>query len=212
MLNMICAVIVTIFAIGIYQQKWSPHNMERQLASRPLIMQVALPILLALTLWASLFGMDNILGLPHFAMDQSGLLIHEAGHFYLSWAGTFLHFFGGTLFELGVPAALAIWFFKMGLLRWTSIFIAWLSVGFFGVALYAGDAQDRVLTLIGGTREDHDWYNMLTMLGWLDATSLISDVFWSCGLVAGLGSILLALWAIHTSSDSKSLVDPSTAE
>lgn len=212
MLNMICAIIVTITAIGIYQQKWSPHNMERHLANYPLIVQAALPMLLALTLWTGLFGMDNILGLPHFAMDQAGLLIHEAGHFYLVWAGRFLNILGGTLFELGVPAALAIWFFKMNLLRWTSIFIAWLSVGFFGVARYAGDAQDRELPLIGVGKEGHDWHNMLTMLGWLDATPLISDLFWSCGLVAGLGSILLALWAINASSELESLVDPNSAE
>ena len=200
MINMIFGIIVAIVAFGIYQQKWSPTAMERTLARPPVWIQAALPTLLALTLWTSLFGMNNILGLPHFMMDQAGLFVHEAGHFYLVWAGEFLNILGGTLFELGTPMARAIWLYMMGHQRWTAIFIAWLSVGFFGVALYAGDAQDRVLPLLGVDKDGHDWHNMLSMLGWLDATPMISDAFWACGLVSGITSILWASWAIYRSN------------
>lgn len=200
MINMIFGVLVAMIAFGIYQKKWSPTAMERTLARLPVWIQAVLPALLALILWTSLFGMNNIPGLPHFMMDQAGLFVHEAGHFYLIWAGDFLHILGGTLFELGTPIALAIWFCMMGHQRWTAIFIAWLSVGFFGVALYAGDAQDRVLPLLGVGKDGHDWHNMLTMLGWLDATPMISDAFWACGLVAGITSILWASWAIYRSN------------
>ena len=147
--------------------------------------------------------MNNILGLPHFAMDQSGFLVHEAGHYYLVWAGRFLNILGGTLFELGVPAGLAIWFCLLGHHRWTAIFAAWLSVGFFSVARYAGDAQDMALPLVGVGKEGHDWHNMLSMLGWLEATPLISDLFWACGLVTGLGAILWAGWTVYVQGQSE---------
>lgn len=199
MINMIFGVLVAIIAFGIYQKKWSPTAMEQTLARLPVWIQAALPALLGLILWTSLFGMNNILGLPHSIMDYGGLFVHEAGHFYLVWAGDFLNILGGTLFELGTPTALAIWFYLMGHQRWTAIFIAWLSVGFFGVAQYAGDAQDRVLPLLGGGKDGHDWHNMLTMLGWLDATPMISDMFWACGLVSGITAILWASWFIFTS-------------
>ena len=204
MLNMIFGIIVAILAFGIYQQKWSPTVMEQRLARLPVLAQSILPALLTLILWTSLFGMNNILGLPHFAFGQAGLFVHEAGHFYLAWAGRFLNILGGTLFELGVPTVLAVWFFSMGHKRWSAIFIAWLSVGFFNVSTYSGDAQERALPLLGVGKEGHDWHNMLSMLGWLEATPLISDLFWACGLVSGITAILLACWAIYASPRAQS--------
>lgn len=191
MINLVGGVITGLVAVGIYQKKLSPRAMEHRLATLPIYLQPVPPVVSGLVLWTSLFGMGNILGLPHAILDWAGFFIHEGGHFYLSWAGRFLHILGGTLFELGVPLVLAVCFFRLGHYRWSALFIAWLSVGFFRVAEYAGDAQEMALNLVGVGKEGHDWNNLLRMFDALDATPIVSDIFWSCGLVTGLLSILL---------------------
>ena len=43
-------------------------------------------------------------------IDQVNLIVHEAGHLLFGWFGSTLGVWGGTLFELIVPAALAVYF------------------------------------------------------------------------------------------------------
>ena len=43
-------------------------------------------------------------------LDLVNLAFHEAGHVFLRPFGNTLHFLGGTLFQLGVPALL-VWYF-----------------------------------------------------------------------------------------------------
>ncbi|MEO1552610.1 MAG: hypothetical protein AAFR82_01655 [Pseudomonadota bacterium] len=191
MINEVFGVIAGAYAIGLYQQKLSPTKMEARLARLPLWAEPAFPAFLTLIFLSNFIAMPGLLALPHFILKFAGLIIHEAGHFYVSWANDFIHSFGGTLFQLGVPLTLALIFYSKRHFRWAALFIAWLSVGFFGVSRYSGDAVGMVLPLLGGNKDGHDWNNMLRMLNWLDHTQLISDIFWSCGVISGLLSILL---------------------
>lgn len=43
----------------------------------------------------------------------------------------------------------------------------------------------------------HDWHNILGMIGHLDAAPLVSDMFWSVAVVAGLTAIALPIWATY---------------
>ena len=191
MINAVFGVIAGILAIGLYQKKLSPTKMEARLACMPLWAEPVFPVLLTVIFVSNFMDMPGLLALPHFILDYVGLIIHEAGHFYVSWANDLIHSFGGTLFELGVPLTLALVFYSKHHLRWTALFLAWLSVGFFSVSVYSADAVDMMLPLLGVSKEGHDWNNMLRTLNWLDHTQLISDIFWSCGTISGLLSILL---------------------
>jgi len=207
MINIVGGIITAIMAFGIYQKKLSPRLMELRLAALPIYVQPIIPAILALLLWTSLFGMNNILGVPHAVLSWASFFIHEGGHFYLVWAGRFLNILGGTLFELGVPAVLAACFCGLRHYRWSALFIAWLSVGLFNVAQYAGDAQAMELHLVGSGKEGHDWNNMLSMFNLLDATPIISDIFWSVGVVAGLISILLYGWTMYADRNAAGALD-----
>ncbi|MEL6856756.1 MAG: hypothetical protein AAFO74_00130 [Pseudomonadota bacterium] len=191
MINTVFGVIAGMFAIGIYQKKPSPTKMEARLADLPVWAEPGLPALLILVFLSNFIDMPGLLALPHFILSYAGLIIHEAGHFYVSWANEFIHAFGGTLFQLGVPLTLALIFYSKRHFRWAALFIAWLSVGFFSASVYSADAVDRVLPLLGGNIDGHDWHTMLGLLDWFEHTQLISDIFWSCGVVSGLLSILL---------------------
>lgn len=191
MINAVFGVIAGMFAIGLYQKKLSPTKMEARLACLPFWAEPVFPVLLTLIFLSNFIDMPGLLALPYFILDYAGLIIHEAGHFYVSWANDFIHSFGGTLFELGVPLTLALIFYSKHHFRWAALFMAWLSVGFFSVSIYSSDAVDMTLPLLGVSQDGHDWNNMLRILNWLDHTQQISDIFWSCGVISGLLSILL---------------------
>lgn len=204
-----CAAIVMALAIGIYQKKPRPAAMEQRLASLPLVVHATILVLLVLLFASSMGWVSGKLSLPEYFVDKIGLLIHEAGHFFTAWAGRFVHFFGGTLLEVGVPATLAIWFIMAGHHRFGAIILSWLHIALISVARYAADAQDLRLNLLGASDliEDkmagHDWHNMLSMLNLLEATPLIADMIWSVGVVAGIVSVVLFSWTIHAAREAE---------
>ena len=208
-----CAATVFAFALGIYRQKPQIGLIERRLASFGWPVQATILGLLILLFMSGLDMIEGKLNLPLYFVDLAGLIVHEAGHFYMSWAGRFVHAFGGTLFEIGVPAGLAAWFLVSGRKRLGALALSWLYVALTSVAAYAGDAQDLQLPLLGASDliEDkmagHDWHVMLSMLNLLDATELIADIIWSTGLVAGLASILLYSWTLLAGRSGRSSWD-----
>ncbi len=198
-----CAAIVFAFALGIYRQKPQLALIERRLASFGWPVQASILALILVLFVTGRYVVDGMVNSPLFLVEIVCLVIHEAGHFFMSWAGRFMHVFGGTLFEIGVPAGLAIWVLMSGHKRLGALAMSWLFVALTKVAAYAGDAQELAAPLLGTSDliEDkmagHDWYNMLNMLNLLDATPLISDVIWSMSDVSGLSSILLFGWALY---------------
>ena len=52
---------------------------------------------------------------PWCFLDYANLAFHEAGHLFLIPFGTTMHYLGGTIGQILVPCALAVWFlFKQG--------------------------------------------------------------------------------------------------
>ena len=208
-----CALIMLIFTIGIYNQKPDVRKYESSLARMPVILQSALPAFLIIILAGNLGLVSGHLAFPAWMMDAFGLIIHEGGHFFTSWAGELIHAFGGTLFEVGVPAGLTVWFLRRNCKRLGALSLSWMSVALFNVAKYSGDAQKLELDLLGSPRTieekmiGHDWYNILSMLGLLDATPVISGLFWSVALVAGLSAIALATWVIYDDHRADAVFD-----
>lgn len=208
-----CAVILLAFAIGIYNQKPDIRGYEALFARQPLFFQVVYVTFLA-AIFASCLGiMTGRLTLLAWCFEMVGLIIHEGGHFLTSWAGDFVHALGGTLFEIGVPASLTVWLLVANCKRLGAFTLVWTSAATFSTSIYAGDAETLDLKLLGSSEDindkmvAHDWHNILSMVGQLEAASWVSDVFWSIAVVAGLSAIALPIWAAFRDRHSQAVFD-----
>ena len=104
-------------------------------------------------------------------LDLANLAFHEAGHVFLTPFGETMHFLGGTLFQLLVPAGLIVYF----VVRRPSPFAAafctwWLGESLTNVALYMADARELQLELVGGG--EHDWNELFYRFGLLSEESV----------------------------------------
>jgi hypothetical protein len=127
------------------------------------------------------YDVEGLGGWLRFLAHSLNTLPHEAGHFLFHFFGHFLGIAGGTILQLAFPC-LFVWYFLTNDLKWgLQISLLWLGQNFVDVSVYAADAQDRALPLLGGLGpEAHDWGNMLTMLGLLEHTPLIAGLIYAC--------------------------------
>ena len=163
--------------------------------------------------WLSFYGLLLLYLGRHCAqltlLDNVHLPIHEGGHLFFSYFGETLQLWGGTIFQLLVPALLAWYFAAQRQLPGTSF----CAFGFFhslaGVATYMSDAIARGLPLVTvgavADESDHDWYNIFTQLGILphavqigSATRLLA---W-CGL---LGTVAWFSWCYRQQFTEKAV-------
>jgi hypothetical protein len=101
-------------------------------------------------------------------LDFANLMIHEAGHPLFgmlsggaeSGFGYTLTILGGTLFELMVPAACAIYFFFRRESTGTAFCTFWFFENFLYIGTYMGDARTAALPLVGSG--DSDWTVLFT--------------------------------------------------
>jgi hypothetical protein len=127
-------------------------------------------------------------------LDNAHLPIHEGGHLFFSYFGETLHLWGGTIFQLLIPALLALYFASQQQLPGTVFCVFAFFHSLTGVATYMSDAvaRDLPLVTVGGVADesDHDWYNIFTQLGVLPHAVQIGTalrfIAW-CGL---LGTVI----------------------
>lgn len=125
----------------------------------------------------------------HFSfLDGVNLAAHEAGHVFLGWAGEFVGFLGGTIFQLLVPAVCLFHLKRRGAnLAW-QLCLFWAGESLLNVSVYAGDAAKQELPLVGGGV--HDWNYLLTKLGLLAHTAGIARAIFLAGSC-------LIFWSLH---------------
>lgn len=127
------------------EQEWAP---------------VGLPALAGVLLFAAAalyFGNTGQRWFPF--LDSANLAFHEFGHPFFGLFSEPLAVYGGTLGQLIFPLA-TMWHFRRR--RASASFAAcaiWLGQNLFNIARYMGDAQSRVLPLVGGADPEysHDW-------------------------------------------------------
>ena len=120
-------------------------------------------------------------------LDFVNLAFHEAGHLFLSFAGSTVHYLGGTIGQLLVPSLL-LWYF----LTWRrqplgAAFCAWwIGQNLINISVYMADARELTLPLVGGG--DHDWNELLFRWGMLgqDSVQRISGATHFLGVVVML--------------------------
>ena len=62
------------------------------------------------------------------------------------------------------------------------------------ISVYAADARERALPLLGGNKVYHDWHWMLSRLNILEYDDIIGMMFYLTGIVCFLISFLIPLF------------------
>lgn len=126
-------------------------------------------------------------------LDHVDLAVHEAGHVLFSPFGEFVGVAGGSLLQLIVPAAFALYFTFTRQPYAAFIVLFWVAQSLHNVAVYIGDARAQVLPLVGGEYVIHDWAWMLSRLRLLredtaiaDAVKMFAALFWFAALGGAL--------------------------
>lgn len=132
------------------------------------------------------------------------LIFHEAGHPIMGLFGSdLIMYLGGSLFQVAIPLVVAIYFLLRREYVSVGIMLMWVATNISEVAIYAGDAIDRQLPLLGegpeGDRSHHDWYNILIILGVLRSAPRIQNFLMDVSGVVFFAGIVCTLYPIlHT--------------
>ena len=121
---------------------------------------------------------------------------HEIGHLVCMPFGTLLMFFGGTFWQIAFWVIIgAVEFFlrkRLRLLLWCMTVVGH---SFINAAVYIGDARSRELPLLFGLgSENHDWYNLLNMLGVLPLDGVLALIARLIGIVITVGTAVAGIY------------------
>jgi len=139
-------------------------------------------------------------------IDGVNLVIHEAGHIVFMPFGEFVMIAGGSLFQVIIPLAFVLYFFKKGDTYSAALVMFWVGESVLNVSVYAGDAVSLQLPLLGGQDSVHDWNYMLERLGLLNSTAAIA------GALRLLGMLIILAGAIRSLMDALFHSDKNVAE
>jgi hypothetical protein len=134
-------------------------------------------------------------------LDRVNLVIHEAGHLLLGWFGEFVGVIGGTVGQLFVPVAFAVYFFMRREFYSSSVSLFWTGQNFFSISVYVKDAQAMALPLVsvgGGEDTIHDWNYILSKVGLLRWDHVIGTIAYLTGVILIAASVV---WGFYHSID-----------
>ncbi|MEZ4195372.1 MAG: hypothetical protein R3B53_03205 [Candidatus Paceibacterota bacterium] len=116
-------------------------------------------------------------------MNNVNLIFHEAGHVLFMFFGSFLYALGGTLAEILIPSVIIVYFLMKQNHYGVGFGLWWLSIAFWSISIYVGDARERVLPLLGGG-EGHDWAYLLGRLNIMEYDIFLANIFLLFSVVA----------------------------
>ncbi len=130
-------------------------------------------------------------------IDAADLGIHELGHNVFAPFGWTMHVAGGELLQTLVPFAFFIYFFFYRQLYSAAAMLYWLACSMTNVAVYAGDAVVEQLPLLGddGSKDGHDWNNLLFHYGLLHQTDKIAAVILDVAVIILIVGITISIYA-----------------
>ncbi len=144
-------------------------------------------VLLPLTIYLFL-----TVGSYHF-IDYLNLLIHEGGHGVFSFFGKYIYALGGTLMQIIIPSMFVVYYFFRKNKFATQIFLVWLGENFLNISVYAADARNQALHLLGGNKVYHDWHYLLGEIGLLDYDYIVGNIFVYLGAASFVVAILIPI-------------------
>ena len=108
-------------------------------------------------------------------LDIVDLPIHETGHLLFRPFGEFMMFAGGSIFQVVVPAVFVGYFIWHEKYYSAAIVLFWVGQSFINIHIYASDAVNMNLPLVGGGL--HDWNYLLRETGLLGKTAAVASFF-----------------------------------
>ena len=159
------------------------------------ISRVAASIWVAFYCLFLLHALRNASGFP--LIDNSNLVVHEAGHLLFGWFGETIGLYGGTLLQLLVPSALAGSFAYRRHTAGTAFCAFFFFENFLYTATYMADARVQELPLVsvgGGEAVDHDWARIFTGLGLLQHDTQIASAVRVLGWAGMLAVVVWLVW------------------
>ena len=138
-------------------------------------------------------------------LDSVDLPIHETGHLVFGPFGEFLGFAGGTLFQLIMPLAFVVYFWRRRERFSASVVLAWVAQNLWNIARYCADARAQELPLVGGG--EHDWAYMLGRLGWMEHDTSIAHGIHAAGVLLFAYAVLTAWFAAGDRTEKLASVD-----
>ncbi len=177
-LNQIGAYIFSLVLFAIAFRRPSFHKLELKLWRLPFLVHVTIiAAIVGLVLYQAFkWPFLTLFKWPVVLLDGCFLWVHEAGHFYWSWANPFFHSLGGTLNEIIFTLGLGIFFYWRGYVLQAMLAGTMTAFVLPGIAVYLGDARARKLELLGGDSYGHDWAEILSRIGLLSYDSQIAAV------------------------------------
>jgi hypothetical protein len=132
-------------------------------------------------------------------LDSLDLAIHETGHLVFGFGGDVLTALGGTVFQLIVPAALAVALWRRGDRHGATVPLWWMGQNCWNISVYVKDARAQQLPLVGGG--EHDWAFLLDRAGWLERDQSVGGAIYLLGVVL-YGAAIVSGWILLHSRES----------
>jgi hypothetical protein len=170
---------------------------------------------------ALLLGYLAYAGVRHLVSDEyrswfSGITLafHEMGHLLFVALGDTLHMLGGSILQVVVPlaAALYLWL-RQGDFFGLAVGGSWLSYSLWELAIYVADARRENLPLVGfGDDPQHDWATLLTRWQVLNYGDHFAWAIWGVATILWASSMALGLWLCWKMWQSRPQEPPPGAE
>jgi hypothetical protein len=123
--------------------------------------------------------------------------IHEGGHLLFGYFGRWIMVAGGTLLQLFVPSALAVYFVLKRQLFGTTFCAFFFFEQFLPIGIYMADARCQCLEYVTvGDPElaEHDWFYLFSHAGVLEHDTQIGNFFRVLGWIGMLGTVAWFVW------------------
>jgi len=134
--------------------------------------------------WYFISGGIDWIRLGDSFLHYVNLPFHEYGHIFFRPFGEIWTLMGGSIFQILVPLAPLLYFlvwqrdnFAASLMLW------WSGQNCLDVSPYVADAPTRLIPLIAGIDEAHDWWNVLTLSDRMSYANLYASLFFGLGVV-----------------------------
>jgi len=153
-----------------------------------------LAALFAMALWCASIAFGRMTEIPP-VLHLTVILFHEAGHVAFAPFGEALRVAGGTLGQLLVPLACAIALHRNADNFGAALCGAWLGLSLVDASIYAWDAANPVLPLIGGGTGDdsfHDFVFLFERYGQLAHAHAWARLMKALGVLLALASLAWA--------------------
>jgi len=129
------------------------------------------------------------------------LAFHEMGHLLTSFLPFFFCALAGSVFQIAVPIATIVIFYRQPDYFGMAVGGFWLSYSLFELSAYVGDARAQDLPLVGfASSEDlvHDWNYVLGKLHMLPLDHFFAFLLKAAATLSGVASCAFAVWLLMT--------------